>query len=111
MTAVGWPARARAKMSSVVSASAACASAADAGVSPVSAAVARVLRVSASLFRAAAVGASVVLAVYLSTYASQFINFGPIDAARHAASTALLISAAGILVALGIAIADLRRRS
>ena len=57
-----------------------------------------------------AVGVAVVLAVYLSTFSSRVKVLGPIDAARQGAGTALLISAAGITVALAIAIADMRRR-
>jgi len=58
-----------------------------------------------------AVGMAVVLAVFLSLFASQTPVSGPTEAARVAAGTALIISAGFIAIALGVATADLRRRS
>lgn len=58
-----------------------------------------------------AVGTAVVLAVFLSGYSSRLARLGPAEAARQAASTALVISAAFLLIAVLIAVIDARRRA
>jgi MFS family permease len=58
----------------------------------------------------ASVGVAVVLAVFLSIVSSQAPSVGAADAARHAASTSLLISSGFVAVALVVAVLDWRRR-